>query len=75
MELGDCTIKLQIKVKEVKTMWLRNFFLKMQDFFKYDPLDPYQYDDWTEKAIREEFGELADIKLRLMHQRGVFPPK
>lgn len=37
------------------------------------PLDITVADGLSEKQIREEYGELADIKLRLMRDRGVIP--
>ena len=37
------------------------------------PLDFTVADGLSEKEIREEYEELADIKLRLMRDRGVIP--
>lgn len=51
---------------------LKAFLMDYIKGYKF-PLDITVADGLSEKEIREEYGELADIKLRLMRDRGVIP--
>lgn len=46
---------------------------KILEWWNRDYLDIYAWDNATREEIAKEYGELADIKIKLMQQRGVFP--